>query len=297
MRHLFDHRLLALRKARAAAGFAQNAFLYARVAQDFAERLAMVNRTFPRALSFGDGGLMRAALAPQPEKVGQLISAQWRPEMASQPGLACSPDRFPLAEGQLNLILAFMDLGAANDLVGVLIQLRRALAPDGLLLAALWGPHTLQELRECLIAAEAELAAGAALRIAPFADAADGAQLLQRAGLALPVADSEIISVRYRDPAKLIADLRAMGETAAFAERAPPLRRAIIQRAFALYRERFALPDGRLPATFEIVTLTGWAAHESQQKPLRPGSAKARLADALGAQEQSAGEKAGSSET
>jgi len=181
-----------------------------------------------------------------------------------------------------------------NDLPGALIQLRRALKPDGLLLASLFGGDTLNELRLSLLEAEAELTGGAGARVAPFADLQDIAGLLQRAGFALPAADRDVVVVRYGEPMRLLADLRNMGETAALAERHPlALSRRILARAFDIYRARFSDSDGRVRATFEILTATGWAPHESQQKPLKPGSAKTRLADALGAQEQSAGEAVG----
>jgi len=170
--------------------------------------------------------------------------------------------------------------------VGALIQIRRALKPDGLFIGAFLGGATLTELRQSLLTAEAELTGGAGPRISPFADAYDAAGLLQRAGFALPVADVDRVTVRYSHPMRLLADLRAMGETSVLAERHPKmLTRRILARAFDIYAERFAEPDGRLPATFEILTLTGWAPHESQQKPLKPGSAKMRLADALGVKE------------
>ena len=170
-----------------------------------------------------------------------------------------------------------------NDVVGALIQIRRALKPDGLFIGSLLGGATLTELRQSLLAAEAELTGGAGPRVSPFADPYDAAGLMQRSGFALPVADVDRVTVRYAHPLKLLADLRAMGETSVLAERHPKrLTRQVLARAFEIYVERFAEPDGRVPATFEILTLTGWAPDPSQQKPLKPGSAKMRLADALG---------------
>jgi hypothetical protein len=169
----------------------------------------------------------------------------------------------------------------------VLVQIRRALKPDGLFLGAFLGGSTLTELRQCLLQAEAEIAGGAGPRVSPFADALDAAGLLQRAGFALPVADTDRVTVRYAHPLKLLQDLRAMGETGVLIDRPKnPLTRAVLARAFELYVEKFSDPDGRVRATFEIVTATGWAPHESQQKPLKPGSAKMRLADALHARER-----------
>ncbi len=179
-----------------------------------------------------------------------------------------------------------------NDLPGALIQVRRALKPDGLFIGAIFGGATLTELRQALMQADSELSGGAGPRISPFADVLDAAALLQRAGFALPVADVDRVQVGYADPMALIADLRAMGETNVLAERRP-ISKPVLARAREVYAERFARPDGRITATFEIVTMTGWAPHPSQQQPLRPGSAKMRLADALGVKEQDAGEKAG----
>jgi NADH dehydrogenase [ubiquinone] 1 alpha subcomplex assembly factor 5 len=184
-------------------------------------------------------------------------------------------------------------LQLVNDLPGALVQIRRALKPDGLLLAALLGGNTLVELRTALLAAEEELEGGVSPRVAPFADVRDLGALLQRAGFALPVVDSDTVTVTYADPLALMRELKAMGAgNALVARKRLPLRRATLMRAVAIYRDRFGLPGGRVPATFEIVTLTGWAPHESQQKPLQPGSARTRLADALGTREQSAGDTA-----
>jgi len=181
-----------------------------------------------------------------------------------------------------------------NDLPGALIQIRRALKPDGLFVGCLLGGATLTELRTAFMQAESEIEGGASPRVAPFADVRDLGSLMQRAGFALPVTDSESVTVRYDDPFALMRDLRGMGLTNALvARRRAPLKRAVLMRAAQVYAERFADPDGRLRATFEYIWLSGWSPHESQQKPLRPGSAKMRLADALGTTEHSAGEKAG----
>jgi len=287
----FDPARVRRNRERAARAGADGDFLRARVADDLAERLEAVNRTFARVLVLGGGAAFSAAVAARSSlraRVGDLTFADW----SSPAGLHF--DRLPFAEDSFDLIVSILALHWVNDLPGALIQLRRALKPDGLLLAALFGGKTLHELREALIAAESETRGGAALRVAPFADALDMAGLLQRAGLALPVADRDTLVVRYADPLHLLRDLRAMGETSALAERAPPLTRTVLLRAMALYHERFADPDGRVRATFDILTATGWRPHESQQQPLKPGSAKMRLADALGVAEQSAGEKAGS---
>jgi len=283
----FDPRLHRLRKARAAKGaFAEAAFLEQRAAGDLMERLEAVNRRFDRVLTIG----AVEALAPVRAGAGFAVAAAVAEGFGA---LTLDPERLPFGPSQFDLILAPLSLCWANDAPGAFVQLRQALAPDGLLLATMFGPETLRELRAVLLEAEAEVTGGAALRVAPFPDLREAAGLLQRAGFALPAADREVITARYRDPLKLLADLRAMGETAALNSRAPPLRRETVARAMALYQERMAFADGKVPATFEMITLTGWAPHAGQQKPLRPGSAKARLADALGVAEHSAGQKPG----
>ncbi len=177
-----------------------------------------------------------------------------------------------------------------NDLPGALLQIRRALRPDGLFIGAFLGGATLTELRQSLLAAEAEIAGGAGPRVSPFADAVDAAGLLQRAGFALPVSDVDRVTVRYEHPLRLLADLRAMGETNVLRDRPRrPLTRAVLARAFDVYRERFGEADGRVPATFEIVTATGWAPSPTQPRPLQPGSATTRLADAVGGTEHGFG--------
>jgi hypothetical protein len=181
-----------------------------------------------------------------------------------------------------------------NDLPGALVQIRRALKPDGLLLAALIGGETLHELRESFAMAESEISGGASPRVSPFAEVRSLGSLLQRAGYALPVVDSDRHIVRYQNIFKLFHDLRRMGATNALVERSrKPLTKKIAARAAEIYAERFSDPDGRLRATFDVLWILGWAPHESQQKPLKPGSAKMRLADALGVPEKPAGEKAG----
>ena len=193
-------------------------------------------------------------------------------------------------------MVSALSLQFVNDLPGALVQIRRALEPDGLFLAALAGGDTLTELRQAFAQAEAEIEDGISPRVAPFADLRELGALLQRAGFALPVTDVDRLTVRYASPLALMHDLRRMGATNALAERQrKPLRRATLTRMMEIYGERFADADGRIRATFEIVWLSGWAPHESQQQPLRPGSAQRRLADALGTKEQPAGEKAADS--
>jgi len=297
---LFDRDLLRRRLARAAKRFREADFLKVRAAEDLATRLAAVKRRFDVAIELGarEGTFARVLAASEAaDKVGFLVEADVLPLAPAAPGgarLVADEERLPLGEGAVDLVISSLALHWTNDLVGVLIQARRALRPDGLFLAAMFGGATLTELRQCLLAAEAEIRGGAGPRVSPFLDAADAASLLQRAGFALPVIDVDTVTVRYAHPLKLMADLRAMGETSVLVERPPaPLTRPVLARAAQFYVERFAAPEGRIPATFEIVTLTGWAPHPAQQQPLRPGSAKMRLADALGAVERPAGEKAG----
>lgn len=288
----FEPRLVRARKRRAAAGFRDAAFLHQRVVVDLADRLEAIPRPFPRALALGGGGLFSEEVRQRPalaERIGEIIEAD-----IAGAAVVLDPEAFPFADASFDLIVSPLVLHTVNDVPGALIQMRRALRPDGLLLASLFGGDTLTELRTALLCAEDELTGGAGARVSPFADLQDLAALLQRAGFALPAADRDAVTVRYAEPMRLLADLRAMGETAALADRHPrALSRRVLARAFEVYRARFSDPDGRIRATFEILTATGWAPHDSQQKPLKPGSAKTRLADALNTNEESAGEKAG----
>jgi SAM-dependent methyltransferase len=226
-------------------------------------------------------------------KIESLFQADLSPRMARAAAVAngrpaiCADEEFlPLAAQSLDLVLSNLSLHWVNDLPGALSQIRMALKPDGLLLAALFGADTLKELRGVLIDAEVEIAGGIAPRVSPFTDVRDAGNLLTRAGFALPVVDAETVTVSYSDMFKLMADLRAMGETNTVLERRrAPSRRDVFLRAAALYAERFSDARGRIIATFQIITMTAWAPHASQQKPLRPGSATARLADALQAKE------------
>ena len=297
---IFDRALHARRLTRAAGSFSEADFLKRRAAGDLVQRLEAINRRFERAADLGarDGTFANAlASSPAANKIGLLAQSDLSAAMLARAGgarLAADEERLPFAPASLDLIVSSLALHWVNDLVGALIQIRLALAPDGLFLGAMLGGATLTELRGALLAAEAEVRGGAGPRVSPFADAADGAALLQRAGFALPVIDTDLVTVRYQHPMRLLADLRAMGEASALLERpAAPLTRAVLGRACELYQERHAGPDGRVPATFEILTLTGWAPHPDQPQPLRRGSAKARLADALGAVERPADDKAG----
>lgn len=295
MNSIFDANLLRRRKERAAGSLAAHGFLYREAAERLADRLADVKRTFPLAAEIGGStGAFAEALAQGLGGVKTLVQVPLSPRLPAdprQPRVVADPQWLPFASARFDLVASVLGLHWIDDLPGTLIQIGRALKPDGLFLAMLPGGATLRELRESLLRAEADLEGSATQRIAPFVDVRDGAALLQRAGFSLPVADTETLTITYEDPFALLKDLRATGETNAMRDRSRRfLRRETLLRAMALYRERFSEPDGRVRATFELVTLTGWAPHASQQKPLRPGSAKNRLADALGTVERSTGE-------
>jgi SAM-dependent methyltransferase len=267
---LFDRALLRVRQNRAAK-IGAVPFLLERVAEDMAERLQVVLRVFQHAADIGTSGdQVRRALAP---RLGAVAGIEL-PDDEREP-LALQP-------ASLDLAVSALALQFVNDLPGVLAQIRRALKPDGLLLAATIGGATLTELRQAFATAESELEGGLSPRVAPSADLRDLGALLQRAGFALPVTDVDRVVVRYDDAFGLMHDLRGMGATNVLAERRrTPLRRATLLRMAQIYHERFTDPDGRIRATFDIVWLSGWAPHESQQKPLQPGSAKASLEAAV----------------
>jgi SAM-dependent methyltransferase len=292
---IFDRELLRRRRLRALA-LGPSTFLVDRVAEELAERLAAVLRRFEIAVDLGSpGDAVRRALAAT-GKVGRIVVAGPLVRGCPGQGLAVAADEeaLPFGDATLDLAVSALVLHLVNDLPGALVQIRRALRPDGLFLAALLGGETLRELRHAFAAAEADIEGGLSPRVAPFADLRELGALLQRAGFALPVADVERVTVRYASPEALMRDLRRMGATNALVERRRrPLRRATLARMLHVYGERFSDPDGRVRATFEVVWLSGWAPHASQQQPLEPGSAQRRLADALGTQEQPAGEKAG----
>jgi SAM-dependent methyltransferase len=299
---IFNRDLHARHLRRAAPRFAAADFLKRRVAEDLVVRLEAINRTFPVAVDIGarHGAFERALASSQAGgKIGFLVQSDISEAMLTPlrgPRVVADEERLPFAEARIDLIVSSLALHWVNDLVGSLIQIRRALRPDGLFIGSFLGGATLTELRQSLLTAEAQLSGGAGPRVSPFADAADGAALLQRAGFALPVVDTDIVTVRYRHPLKLLADLRAMGETNALFDRpAATLTRGVLRRACEIYAQTFGAPDGGIAASFEVVTLTGWAPHPDHPKALRPGSAKMRLADALGSMEHSAGDRAGES--
>lgn len=274
---IFDSQAVALHRSRARA-IDGDVFLIRQAAEGLSVRLDSVRRKFVDALELGGTPASTRILRPHGER--------WvKAELDEN-------ERLALEHEQFDLVASVLALHSINDLPGVLLQSRHVLRPDGLFMAALFGGDTLFELRESFAAAEIETLGGVSPRVAPFADVRDHGGLMQRAGFALPVADVERTVVRYRNFGTLVADLRAMGETNALAERSKkPLRRETLAAALAHYSSHHAEADGRLRATFDIVYLTGWSPHQSQQQPLKPGSARSRLADALKTVERSAGER------
>ena len=283
---IFDRAAYRTRLERAAPRFDHHAFLHEQVAIDLVDRLETILRDFDRAAILGAGADLVATRLTPACAVGHVITgglseAMARRAPAGMAHLVADEEALPFADGSLDLIVSMMGLQAVNDLPGALAAMRAALRPDGLLLAAFPGERSLHELRESLYRAESEISGGVSPRISPFTAIKDAGGLMQRAGLALPVADLVRIPVTYRDPATLLADLRGMGESSVLAARRKgPLRRDVLVRAMELYRQNWRT-DGGVTATFEIIVLTGWAPHASQQKPLKPGSATASLADAV----------------
>jgi len=292
---LFDRKLVLARRIRALRQGAET-FLLDATAEELVERLSAVKRRFTLALDLGTPADALAAALRQSGQVERVIAGEPLAGLRIDrlPRVAADEEALPFANETFDLAVSALSLQWVNDLPGTLAQVRRALKPDGLFLAALIGGETLGELRESLAVAESEIAGGASPRVSPFVDVRTLGSLLQRADFALPVTDVERMTVRYPNVPALMHDLRRMAAANALAERSKkPLRRAVLARAEEIYRERFADPDGRLRATFDVMWLSAWAPHDSQQKPLKPGSAKMRLADALGTRERPAGEKAG----
>lgn len=270
--HIFDRKLRRQRRTRAAALFDSASFLADTVAQELNDRVGAINRKFPVAVRHGSHD------TSWPHQLqGDEVAAFTRPG-----GVVFDGEHIPFVHSSLDLYASALMLHAVNDLPGALAQIRRSLKPDGLFLAAFFGGQTLIELKSAFAGAEVEINGGLSPRVAPFADVRDAGQLLQRAGFALPVADTDQVVVRYEDPLTLLHDLRHMGETSVLTERRKIfLGRRILTRAMEIYREKFSDSQGRVKATFEIIYLTGWCPHESQQQPLKPGSAKTPLAEAL----------------
>lgn len=294
---VFDRSTLRRRRERAARNWSDQAFLKREIAARVVERLDDVRRRFDLALDLGCHGDEIAAALDGNVNVGTLVRADLGfgfAHAAAGPALVTDEEALPFAPRSFDLVLSAMNLHWVNDLPGTLIQIGRILKPDGLFLGAMLGGGTLWQLRQALTEAESEVEGGLSPRVSPFAELRDAAGLLQRAGFALPVADSETIEVDYESALALMRDLGAMGESNLIAERRRCLgRRATLLRAAEIYGGRFARPSGRVTASFEVLFLHGWAPHPAQPKPIKPGSAAHRLAAALGTAELSAGEKAG----
>ena len=283
--NVFDRPLVRRHRDRAATTWQECSFLMEEVGNRLLERLDEINRPFDIRLDLG-AHAGHPALAARP---GLHVSSDLSGAMARlAPGLQIVADEewLPFAPASFDLVFSNLSLHWVNDLPGSLVQINQVLKPDGLLLASMFGSDTLFELRTSLMQAEEETMGGISPRISPFTDVRDLGSLLQRAGFALPVTDADTITVNYSSPFKLLADLRGMGETNAVHDRIRrPLMRSTLMRALEIYQTRFGRPDGKVPATFNILYMTGWHPHESQQQPLKPGSAKTSLAAALGSEE------------
>lgn len=295
---LFEREAVRKHRERAAPAIHEHDFLFSEVADRLTERLEDVKRTFPVALDIGcHGGEVANALGGR-GNIETLFQCDPSPKMAScangragAVSFAADEEFLPVKPGALDLVLSNLSLHWVNDLPGAFVQIRQALKPDGLFLAAMFGERTLFELRESLMAAELEIEMGMSPRVSPFTTVQDAGALLQRAGFALPVVDTDTIQVSYPDMFKLMMDLRGMGETGAISGRRKAVtRKDTMMRAAAYYMQKFAglgdkslgeIGEDRIPATFDIIYLTAWAPHPDQQQPLKPGSADASLADVL----------------
>ena len=282
---VFDRGRLRLRRGRVAPALHGFDFLIREAALRLVERLGDVRRAFPLAVELGcHTGQLAAALRGHAQ-VGQLIQADLSYDLvrrAQGPRLVADEEALPFGPGSLDLVISCFSLHWVNDLPGTLAQVRYALKPDGLFLAIMPGGTTLVELRESLLRAELEVAGGAGPRVSPFVDVRDAGMLLQRAGFALPVVDVDTVTVTYEHPLKLMAELRGMGETNALVERGRALDRTTLWRACAIYEELFGDDASRIPATFQLLTLSGWAPDPGQPQPIRRGSGQVNLAEALG---------------
>jgi NADH dehydrogenase [ubiquinone] 1 alpha subcomplex assembly factor 5 len=295
---IFDRELVRVHRDRAAHNFHHHNFLVSEIAQRCAERLTAVNRTFERVLDLGcHCGELAQALRERKD-ITTLVQADLSEKMVRKAQgirVVADEEALPFAENSFDLVISALSLHWVNDLPGTLIQINRCLKPDGLFLGTFLGGQTLHELRAALLHGEIDAEGGASPRVSPFAEIRDAGSLLQRAGFALPVADIETITVTYTDTLALMKELRGMGETNALVNRRQKsTSRMTFAAAAHNYTEQYADQDGRIPAPFEILTLTGWCPDPGQQKPLKPGSANARLADALNTQELGAGDTTGS---
>ena len=285
MERIFDQDLVTANRLRARRRLeAGSDFLLEIAAREMAERLTLVERRFDEAVELHGATGLAARAALTTGKIGTLKRVETHAEFfeGDAPGIEAPFETVPLEPQSVNLVLSPLALHLTNDTPGVLVQIRRALKPDGLFMAAVPGAGTLAELRDVLLSTEVELEGGASPRVIPFADIRDIGGLMQRAGFTLPVIDEESYTVRYDNLFVLMRDLKAMGMANPLSGRSrKPVSRAFFLKAAERYAERYSDPDARIRATFSIIYLSGWAPHESQQKPLKPGSAKMRLADAL----------------
>lgn len=285
---VFDRHLLRRRRDRAAPHISHYDFLYAEVAEQLAERLSVVKKEFPLVVNLGSAPGVAFEKRAGTERIIRMDMSS-----AMKPDVVADEEFLPFRNGSIDAVISNLNLHWVNDLPGTLLQIRQALKPDGLFLGALLGNESLKELRQCLMEAELAVTGGASPRVSPFADAHDIGALMQRAGFALPVVDSDVITIQYANPLKLMQDLRGMGASNATYNRLmKPTRRSVIMKAAHLYHEKFADAESFVPATFHVIYAIGWAPHENQPKPLRPGSAQNKLAEALKVIEISADEKA-----
>ena len=282
----FDARLVRHRMARALAAPDFPDFLHIRTADDMAARLDLITRDFNTTLIIADKPDDVVARLATSDRLGSIQHAS---TAASGNSPVISTEAFPFRAGSLDCIISVLNLHHVNDLPGALVQMRQALKPDGLFMASLLGGTTLAELRHAWLIADSELSGGASPRVAPFADIRDMGGLLQRAGFALPVVDTDVVTATYQNPLALMREIKAMGLSNALTGRSrTPVRRETLALACATYAAEFSNSESRVPATFEIINLIGWSPHESQQQPLKPGSARMRLADALSTKEHKA---------
>ena len=282
---IFDRKLVKLHRDRAVRELGNFEFLFCEVARMLADRLSDIRRRFPVALDVGCHTGQMTKILKNLSKIDTTLQCDLSERMVRQTsGLRFAADEefLPVGDGMLDLLISCLSLHWVNDLPGCLIQMRQALKEDGLFLAALFGGETLKELRQSLIEAETQIVGGAGPRVSPFADIQDGGALLQRAGFALPVVDTDILTVSYENPLKLMHDLRGMGEQmAAHTRQKTFTRRDVLFRAADIYQTTYGGADGRIPATFEVITLTAWAPSTNQPQPLMRGSGQLSLADAL----------------
>jgi NADH dehydrogenase [ubiquinone] 1 alpha subcomplex assembly factor 5 len=283
---LFDRHMVRLHRDRAAhIDWSRHGFLVNEVASRLMDRLLDISEDFEMALDLGSRGGEFGRHLVESNRISRLVSADLSEEMlAAQSGLRVMADEefLPFAPASFNLVGSVLGLHWTNDLPGALVQIVKILKPNGLFLGALFGTGTLSELRWCLNEAESEIMGGVSPRVSPFTEVRDAGSLLQRAGFSLPVTDVDLITLKYQDPFALMRELRGLGETNALMSRLKSFTgRRVIMRAAELYIDRFADPDGRVPASFQVIYLAGWSPHESQQKPVVRGSGKVSLKDIL----------------